>query len=252
MKKCGYRLQRRSALRFVFDNTKHINIRLTVAQIHVDDYKYLAYKSLTAIAGEGPQSLEGPALCGFKCANGYQPGCLTDNPEVPIHSCERGVGCLALEASKVVWITPIITRTSQGPLPELGAGGGGGDLIQAHELMLDDFKAVDELLKLCSEQIREPETLAKVVELVTMATESGNKTMSLETLGLGSIHAEIPLKKLAYLLSTGTTREQRNSSRRLKRLSEQTKPMTIGKAAEELPESIVSQTRSVTPTLEGC
>ena len=246
MKRCGYRLQRHSALRFVFDITKHINARLTVAQIHVDDYKYSIYRSLAAIAGEGPQSMESSALCGFKCANRYQPGCLTDNPKVPIHSCERDAGCLTLEASKVVWITPIITRTSQGPLPELGAGGGGGDLVQAHELTLDDSKAVDELLKLCSEQIREPETRAKVVELVTVATASGNKTMSLETLGLESIHAEIPLKKLAYLLSTGTAREQRKSSRRLQRLSEQTKPMTIGKAAEELPESIVSQTCSVT------
>ena len=184
--------------------------------------------------------MEGSALCGFKCANRYQPGCLTDNPNVRLHSCERGTVCSALEASKVVWITPIIARTSQGSVPELGAGGGGGDLMQAHELMLDDFKAVDELLKLCSEQVSEPETRAKVVKLVTKAMASQNKTMSLATLGLDIIDSEIPLKKLAYLLSVGTARERRRSSPRHRGLDDQKKLVTIGKVGEELSQNIVS------------
>jgi hypothetical protein len=56
---------------------------------------------------------EGPVFTGYACGNIPQLGCLTNNPNVRIHSCEKGMDCPAVDQS-VVWIRPIITRTKSG------------------------------------------------------------------------------------------------------------------------------------------
>lgn len=160
------------------------------------------YKSLTKASSEGLSVPEGSALCGFKCGNRVQPGCLTGDEEARLHSCEHGTACKGLESSaNVVWIKPIITRTDHGvDLPELGAGGGGGDLTQMHELELDDTVAAIELMKLCSEKIEDSQARSKTLLLVTQALSSKNKAMSLDTLGFRDSEDEICLDELTRIL----------------------------------------------------
>lgn len=92
---------------------------------------------------------EGPALAGYKCGNAPQLGCLTNDPnaKVRIHSCEKGLHCAKLD-DKTVWIRPIIARTRQGDMAEVGVGGGGGDLSRHLDLVLDTNDIIDEFLGL--------------------------------------------------------------------------------------------------------
>lgn len=94
-------------------------------------------------------SHDGPALAGFKCGNTPQLGCLTDDPnlDVRIHSCEKGLHCNKINA-KTVWIRPIIARTREGEMAEVGVGGGGGDLSRHVDLILDTSDVIDEFLGL--------------------------------------------------------------------------------------------------------
>lgn len=139
------------------------------------------YRSLTTISGDGVSSHEGPALCGYKCGNRQQKGCLTGDQGVRLHSCERGTECSGIKSENVVWITPIITRTSTGAdIPELGAGGGGGDLDQQHELELSDTAAVGRLINLCSDNIQDPRLLAKVISIVSTAMASETKSLTFD------------------------------------------------------------------------
>lgn len=150
-------------------------------KVHVDRYKMGLYKSLATISGDGVSSYEGPALCGYRCGNRLQPGCLTSDQHARLHSCERGIECSGIGAEDVVWITPIITRTNTGEdVAELGAGGGGGDLDQTHELELNDTAAVGRLITLCSTKIQDPHLLAKVINVVSAAMASETKTLSFD------------------------------------------------------------------------
>ena len=90
---------------------------------------------------------EGPALAGYKCGNALQSGCLTRDPNVRIHSCEKGMHCDTLN-DKTVWIRPIITRTKIGEVPEVGVGGGGGDLSRRLEIEFDSEGVIDQFLGL--------------------------------------------------------------------------------------------------------
>lgn len=161
------------------------------------------YKSLTKKSSDGAHAPEGSALCGFKCGNRVQPGCLTSDEKARLHSCEHGTTCIGLESSAdVVWIKPIITRTEHGAdLPELGAGGGAGDLIQMHELELDDTVAALELMKLCSEKIEDPHARSKTLLLITQALNSKDKAMSLDALGFRDSEDVIRLDELTRMLA---------------------------------------------------
>jgi DNA cross-link repair 1C protein len=110
-------------------------------QIHVDKYKMGVYKSL--MAKSTPErwstqfhlSKEAPFLVGFTCGNQQQKGCLTLDENVRIHSCEKGVPCVAMQNKPIVWIKPIVARLPTGEeLAEVGIGGGGDDLGQEAEL----------------------------------------------------------------------------------------------------------------------
>jgi len=161
------------------------------------------YRSLATTSGDGVGSYEGPALCGYKCGNRLQAGCLTSDQHARLHSCERGTECSGIGAEDVVWITPIITRTNTGEdVPELGAGGGGGDLDQIHELELNDTAAVGRLMTLCSTKIQDPHVLAKVINVVSAAMASETKTLSFDG-RLTTLDAEgnISLLALTEILS---------------------------------------------------
>ncbi|KAI9150235.1 Protein artemis-like protein [Paramyrothecium foliicola] len=110
-------------------------------RIHVDDYKLKIYNSLrTRPSGNrfGPDlhlSTEAPALTGFLCGNTPQPGCLTANQNVRLHSCEKGNVCETVKNSSVVKIQPIIAHVPDGgDILEIGVGGGGDDLEREAEL----------------------------------------------------------------------------------------------------------------------
>lgn len=154
MKKFGWHCQEHYNHRYhygFFELSRH-NL-LTKSQIHVDDYKLRLYQSLRENPGERYQSgffpaHEGPVLAGYQCGNTPQVGCLTDDINVRIHSCEKGMHCQAIN-EKTVWIRPIVTRTRAGvEIGEMGVGGGGGDLTRRPELELDGGFMIDQFLGL--------------------------------------------------------------------------------------------------------
>ncbi|ROW03119.1 hypothetical protein VMCG_05828 [Cytospora schulzeri] len=112
-------------------------------KIHVDDYKMKVYESLRVKIGEDDYihlSPEAPALTGFTCGNSLHPGYLTRDPNVRLHSCEKGSGCPTmkrLSTSDVVWITPIVAHLpNKNDMVEAGIGGGADDLEEKDELLL--------------------------------------------------------------------------------------------------------------------
>ncbi|KAL5458510.1 hypothetical protein PMIN06_003319 [Paraphaeosphaeria minitans] len=92
------------------------------SRIHLDSYRTGIYGSLSSLDKKslreggldvtfdnkflresGLDVREAPALCGFRNGNRMQPGCLTSQPNVRIHSCERGMGCPVLDHDKVAF-----------------------------------------------------------------------------------------------------------------------------------------------------
>lgn len=128
---------------------------------------------------------EAPILNGFVFGNKTQNGCLTKEQETRLHSCEPGTECHARlsETDRTVWIFPIVTRTPDGTIvPEVGAGGGGGDLYQVPELDTADAAAIVQLEELCSKLIDDPDTLRDALQKLSAAKESSMMRLSLEGL----------------------------------------------------------------------
>ena len=216
-------------------------------KVHVDKYKMGLYRSLAAISGNGVGAYEGPALCGYKCGNRIQPGCLTSDQGARLHSCEQGTECSGIKSEDVVWITPIITRTSNGAdVPELGAGGGGGDLEQIHELELNDTAAVGRLITLCSSRIQDPQLLAKVINKVSTAMISETKTLSFDgKMTTQDAEGNITLLGLTEILSMVATNPQSVQKFGSLDTPVDTVQKTAVSAAERLPRYIVRRFRSL-------
>lgn len=216
-------------------------------QIHVDRYKMELYGSLTPTSGGTANLSEGHILCGFKYGNREQAGCLTSDHTVRLHSCELGTSCPTLETSDVVWITPIIARSKDGvAIPELGAGGGEGDLTQAHELELSDPKAALELMRLCLSNIHDKQMQEKTLSFLSSALSSHRKCVSLDSLGLEDYHDSIPLERLTELLAKVADREdlpnwQEKVSRNMYSVPETIKARKLYNSIQNLPRSIVSR-----------
>lgn len=82
-------------------------------------------------------SPEAPALVGYMCGNSPHPGCLTSDPNVRIHSCEKGNMCAVARAPNVIRIQPVVAHLPSGAdLVEVGVGGGGDDLEREAEIDL--------------------------------------------------------------------------------------------------------------------
>ncbi|RHZ64886.1 hypothetical protein CDV55_106696 [Aspergillus turcosus] len=170
-------------------------------KVHVDRYQIGLYRSL--ISNSRRAISEAPALCGFELGNRFVPGCLSEDESSRVHSCEPGVHCSAVRSKRTVYIMPIVGRLEDGTrVPELGAGGGGGDLYQTHELELPDQSSLEQLESLCLEQIRDPETLAQTREALIEAFKSKNKALSLDSYGMKDV-SDIPLQELVQILGRG-------------------------------------------------
>ncbi|GAB1192081.1 hypothetical protein APSETT444_001265 [Aspergillus pseudonomiae] len=167
-------------------------------QVHVDRYQMGLYRSLVS-AQKGTS--EASALCGFELGNRFVPGCLSEDEECRIHSCEPGVQCSVISSKKPVYIIPIVSRTNDGSeIPEIGAGGGGGDLYQIHELEIPNELALEQLEKLCLERIHDSQTLLETREAIIEAFRSKSKALQLDSYEMKDDH-DIPLENLVNILS---------------------------------------------------
>ncbi|EFR04431.1 hypothetical protein MGYG_07438 [Nannizzia gypsea CBS 118893] len=180
-------------------------------KIHVDRYQYGLYNSLSSRPGNDFGLDDSLYLCGFRLGNSSVPGCLTNDPSVRVHSCEPGVMCSQISSGKSVYITPIVTRTKDGyEIPEIGAGGGKGDLEQSHELELPDDTTFQRLLDLCKEQIKEPGTRELVTSTLSKAYYSTGAGISLDEYGLKD-EEEITLAKLVAIIGEGAKQKEKES-----------------------------------------
>lgn len=160
------------------------------------------YRSLIQTPGNRGVS-EAPALCGFELGNRAVTGCLSNNISSRIHSCEPGISCPTARGTNTVYIVPIVNRTTGGAeIPEVGAGGGIGDLYQTHELELPDEFALAELEKLCLQHIQDEQALSQMRSALLEAFRSRKKALSLDTYGVKN-EGEMPLKNLVTALSHG-------------------------------------------------
>lgn len=199
---------------------EHVWIALSAAldsRIHLDSYRWHLYKSLGKVAQKGmPEPREASALIGFTCGNHEKSGCLTAEIQrgVKIHSCERGTGCTVMGNNKdVVYITPIISRTSDGiEIAEVGAGGGHGDLRQTHELEITDLAALEALVKMCREAIKEPEALQQILSLISKAVKDGGRIpFDVEDLPELDADEDVSVNKVTDIL--GSTIENRSDGK---------------------------------------
>lgn len=98
------------------------------SRIHLDPYRTRLYGSLSNLDSKslrevgldvrsdnkylkesGLEVREAPALCGFRNGNRVQPGCLTSQDNVRIHSCERGMGCCVVDNDEVCGVLGPVT-----------------------------------------------------------------------------------------------------------------------------------------------
>lgn len=165
------------------------------------------YQSLTSRVTNGFGVDEAPFLCGFRLGNSYVPGCLTLDHRTRIHSCEPGMVCSTISKGPSVYITPIVSRMDDGSeIPELGAGGGKGDLYQSHELDLQDDFAFQQLLNVCSERIQDEEIRTSIIAALSEAHTSKSKMLSLDAYAIKE-DEEISVQQFVSILSRGPPAE---------------------------------------------
>lgn len=106
-----------------------------------------------------------------------------------------------MKSKESVFITPIVTRDRAGlDVPEVGVGGGKGDLYQLHELELPDLITVQKLEELLSEHIEDEDVLSQTKQSLKLAFTSKHRALSLDEFGLAD-DADVTLKDLASMLS---------------------------------------------------
>jgi DNA repair metallo-beta-lactamase len=169
--------------------------------VHIDSYQSRLYSSLSSVDDVSGIS-EYSALNGFYVGNHHNSGCLTTQSTTRIHSCEPGTPCHTrlLKSKHVVWITPIITRSIEGILvPELGAGGGGGDLHQSPELELRDLRSTAEIVDLCKQFVRDPLDVQRLLAQIEDVRSSRDLRVPLKGVDLDN-DGDISLQEFAQRL----------------------------------------------------
>lgn len=170
------------------------------SQIHVDRYQLQLFRP----AAEDTHHFDsGPALTGFRVGNSNQPGCLTANSDVKIHSCEPGMSCHAAVSKdrNVVWITPIISRSPDGTeIAELGAGGGKGDLYHCRELDVSNDAMFEALKMLVSKLTDSPNVARRLEDLLQSARNHQDQRLIFDSLG-PEPDSELSLKEFFKLIS---------------------------------------------------
>jgi hypothetical protein len=184
------------------------------SEIHLDPYRLRLYDSLSPEKNPNMKLgdvREAAPLCGFRNGNHIQSGCLTPEENVRLHSCERGMGCSAVDNdvdAKVVHIIPIVTRSKGTEIAELGAGGGKGDMDQKEELDTADVDSVSKLMDLCASKIQDPELLSKVLVLLQQTLDAGDNKIDLGaamTRQAEDSQDELSLQTLVSVLQTHIT-----------------------------------------------
>ncbi|KAH8813293.1 beta-lactamase-like protein [Xylogone sp. PMI_703] len=154
------------------------------SKIHVDKYKMRLYQSLRKEGSSLGLPQDAPVLAGYTCGNNFQPGCLTDNCNVRIHSCEKELNCSALKNKSIVWIRPIVTRSPEGEeVEEIGIGGGLGDLTKRSRLEQIDLRTIKRLL---SSKDTDKSSIEDLNKLGWYSRHSPKIPVSLASLGLDS------------------------------------------------------------------
>ncbi|KAH0489731.1 hypothetical protein TgHK011_010147 [Trichoderma gracile] len=148
--------------------------------IHVDNYKLRIYKSLNASSEARPLSCAyltptAAALTGFMCGNTPQPGHLTLDQNVRLHSCESGNMCAIAKQPSVVRIQPVIASFPDGGvIQETGIGGGGEDLEREMELGIPSRGDLQSLLEIINALNNVPEEArGECTRVLTEALTSG-------------------------------------------------------------------------------
>jgi DNA cross-link repair 1C protein len=183
--------------------------RALKSRIHVDSYKMRLYQSLRGDSNgadklTGPfLAHEAPALTGYRVGNTDQPGILTLDNTVKLHSCDKGIRCSHLDGN-AVWIRPIVARTSSGAeIAEMGVGGGGGDLTQRPELEIDSDAIIEQLL--ASFAGTEPSVLIEVKRMLLAGLHSTRKALALDDMGLDREEDELSLEDLVKTFARSIT-----------------------------------------------
>jgi DNA cross-link repair 1C protein len=151
-------------------------------RIHMDHYRYGLYRSIAAQGG-AVFPKEFAQLCGYTLGNHEKSGCLSEDYDVRIHSCERRSGCEYMDArgrNEAVVIIPIITRINGAEVREIGAGGGKGDMDLAQEVELPNVEAMNHLISLCRKRIKDETTLQRVTEYIHSSYRSLGQRMAID------------------------------------------------------------------------
>lgn len=195
------------------------------SQIHVDGYRHGIYSSLSSLTNKylkesGLEIREAPALFGYRKGNRFQPGCLTDQQDVRLHSCERGTGCPVMDgdsSTNVVHIIPIITRINGTEIAELGAGGGKGDLDVGDDLETDNAADIGKLMELCAATIKDTELCSKVLAWLQQALNEGHGKIELDGIMLDDLTSadELSLQGLVSVLITQMNKDTKPEQERI-------------------------------------
>ena len=183
--------------------------------------------------------MERPAFLGFSYGHHSQPGCLTFDEGVRLHSCEHGTGCSALSRASTVFITPIISRSQDGKaIRELGAGIGTVDLVPNREVERFDLEF---LVKFLDSTITDVHARSIASEKLAKAARSREESLTIEDLLLGD-EDNLNLSEFAQFLALSKTSQgvcMRSSTSRYPTASASSLRPT-----ESLPLRIVSEIRT--------
>ena len=146
-------------------------------QVHVEDYKLGLYSRIPATHHSNDDTSLG-SLTGFQVGNHHVPGCLTSDRTARIHSCEPGTTCHAelTKSGRVIWITPIISRSKEGlVLREPGAGGSGFGSTHQSEIEIDNIASSKEIEDFFRPLVKNPADLATLMYRMesALATKDG-------------------------------------------------------------------------------
>ncbi|KAL2060019.1 hypothetical protein VTL71DRAFT_9841 [Oculimacula yallundae] len=185
------------------------------SQIHVSKYAFGIYKSLRGEVADkkGPPTPfhihEGAALTGYTCGNAFKPGCLTTDPTVRIHSCEKGLRCPLLN-NNTVWIQPIVRRRSDGTEEaEPAVVQAGNDLSGCSQIEFDDNVDIDQLMNLfagASDLVRQD-----VRQMLSKVLCTPGRVLSLAEFGLDEGIGDVSLSQVAKAIIDAVT-ERRDGS----------------------------------------
>lgn len=170
-------------------------------RVHVDHYQWSLYRSLSNRKMNGFGVHEGPYLCGFTLGNNEVPGCMTGSQDVRVHSCQNGDLCSVIANGPSVSIFPIVSRTANGDeIPEVGAGGGKGDLFQTRDLELPDDSALH-LIEACNIRIKDECIREKAIAVLSETRASHTESLSLDNYGIEN--EDVLLQEFVSLLGRG-------------------------------------------------